>query len=158
MTALDEHSGAAEASGQTIRGADSTGPTRRGVLLGAGALGAAGLLAACGDDEPAESGDPGATGGPSNEIRTADIPEGGGTVFKEQNLVVTQPEAGTFKAFSATCTHMQCQVVDVTDRKINCACHLSAFDIADGSVTTGPATRPLPAKTVTVSGDTLTVT
>ena len=37
--------------------------------------------------------------------RTSDIPVGGGAVFAEQDIVVTQPEAGQFRAFSATCTH-----------------------------------------------------
>jgi hypothetical protein len=36
---------------------------------------------------------------------TADIPVGGGRVFAAADVVVTQPRAGTFVAFSATCTH-----------------------------------------------------
>jgi Rieske Fe-S protein len=44
---------------------------------------------------------------------TADVPEGSGTVFKEQKVVVTQPEAGDFKAFTAVCTHQGCLVDSV---------------------------------------------
>jgi Rieske Fe-S protein len=133
--------------------------TRRGLLLGVGALGAAGVLAACGDDgeEPSEGPD---NGGPAagTSIKKSEVPEGGGAIFKEQNVVVTQPEAGTFKAFGATCTHMQCVVATISEGKINCTCHQSQFNITDGSVARGPATRPLIEKKVTESGDTLTIT
>ena len=40
----------------------------------------------------------------------ADVPEGSGTVFREQRFVVTQPTPGDFKAFSAVCTHQGCLV------------------------------------------------
>jgi Rieske Fe-S protein len=44
---------------------------------------------------------------------TAEVPEGAGAVFKEQKVVVTQPEAGEFKAFTAVCTHQGCVVQSV---------------------------------------------
>ncbi|MEU2777944.1 Rieske (2Fe-2S) protein [Streptomyces sp. NPDC007162] len=89
--------------------------------------------------------------------QTSEIPEGGGMIFKDQKIVVTQPTKGEFKAFSAICTHMGCTVAKVADGTIDCPCHGSRFHIADGAVAHGPATRPLPAKSITVSGNSITV-
>ncbi|MFJ8491974.1 Rieske (2Fe-2S) protein [Streptomyces sp. NPDC094038] len=89
--------------------------------------------------------------------QTSDIPEGGGTIFKDQKIVVTQPAKGEFKAFSAICTHEGCTVSQVADGTIDCPCHGSKFHIADGSVAHGPATRPLPAESITVSGNSITM-
>ncbi|MBF8189556.1 Rieske (2Fe-2S) protein [Nonomuraea sp. K274] len=84
---------------------------------------------------------------------TADVPVGGGMVFKDQKIVVTQPTSGEFKAFSAVCTHKGCTVGDVADGTINCPCHGSKFGIADGAVAGGPAEKPLPEQQITVEGD-----
>ena len=86
------------------------------------------------------------------------VPVGGGKIFEDQSVVVTQPSAGTFKAFSAICTHQGCTVSSVSGGTINCPCHGSKFKIADGSVASGPAKRPLPGKQVTASGGQLSVT
>ena len=80
----------------------------------------------------------------------ADVPIGGGVVLADRDVVVTQPVSGTFEAFSATCTHQSCAVREVANGTINCPCHGSRFAVADGSVTAGPATTPLPEKTVAV--------
>ena len=130
------------------------GPTRRTILL---ATGAAALTAGCSEygDESASSSD--SAGSPGQELATtADIPVGGGKIFADAEAVVTQPTAGQFKAFTSICTHQQCPVADVTDT-INCNCHGSKFSITDGSVVNGPAVTPLPARTVTVSGDSVSV-
>lgn len=151
----------------------SSGPARRTVVAAAGAAGLAVALTACGgsdDDASGSSANSGSTnGGSSGEggsgggenaaalAATADIPEGGGKVFPDRKVVVTQPAAGEFKAFSATCTHQGCAVKSVADGVINCPCHNSNFSIADGSVQSGPATKPLPAVEITVSGDSITL-
>ncbi|MFD3660485.1 Rieske (2Fe-2S) protein [Streptomyces sp. NPDC058659] len=88
---------------------------------------------------------------------TSEIPVGGGTVFTEAKVVVTQPTAGEFKAFSAVCTHQGCLVNKVADGTIDCPCHGSKYRIADGSVAAGPAPRPLPAEQINVSGDSITL-
>ncbi|MFI8964145.1 Rieske (2Fe-2S) protein [Streptomyces sp. NPDC053493] len=90
--------------------------------------------------------------------KTSDIPVGGGTVFKDEKVVVTQPAKGEFKAFSAVCTHQGCLVDKVADGTIDCPCHGSKYRIADGSVAAGPAPRPLPAEQITVSSGTITLT
>ncbi|MFE6285042.1 Rieske (2Fe-2S) protein [Streptomyces sp. NPDC057877] len=127
------------------------GPTRRTVLL---ATGAAALTAGCGDGDSGS--DTGTDASPGEELaKTSDIPVGGGTVFKDAKVVVTQPEEGEFKAFSNICTHQQCPVADVSDGTINCTCHGSRFSITDGSVSNPPATKPLPGKRITVDGNSI---
>lgn len=127
------------------------------MLIGTGALGAGAVLAACGGG----GGNPGAastTSAAAGGTRTSDVPVGGGVVLKDQDAVVTQPQPGRFKAFTATCTHQGCVVDSVSGGTINCPCHGSRFTITDGSVVQGPATDALAAKSVMVTGDTLTVT
>ncbi|MFW6693148.1 Rieske (2Fe-2S) protein [Streptomyces sp. MAR4 CNX-425] len=147
---------------------------RRTVVAAAGAGGLAAALAACGDSDDSggsgaaeDSATPGEGGGDADEPQegggdggselgsTGEVPEGGGMIFKDQKVVVTQPEPGRFKAFSAVCTHQGCVVSSVEDGTINCECHGSKFAIADGSVTQGPALEPLPAADVRVDGDVL---
>ncbi|WP_034269766.1 Rieske (2Fe-2S) protein [Haloechinothrix halophila] len=96
----------------------------------------------------AESGGGGAALG-----SVSDVPVGGGRVFGEQQIVVTQPSAGTIRAFSSICTHQGCTVANVSGGTINCTCHGSKFRVADGAVAGGPAPEPLPERDVVVDGD-----
>lgn len=89
--------------------------------------------------------------------KTSDIPVGGGAIYADQKVVVTQPTAGQFKGFSSVCTHQGCTLTEVADGTINCPCHGSKFKVADGSVAHGPATTPLAAKNVMVSGETVMI-
>jgi Rieske Fe-S protein len=144
--------------------------SRRAVVAGAGGVAAAGLLTACGSTATAPA--PAATVAPEPAAppsaaapsvssgaggtaltSTSDVPVGGGAVFADKDVVVTQPTAGEFKAFSATCTHQGCKVKSVADGVIVCPCHGSRFAITDGAVTAGPAKSPLPAKTISVEGE-----
>ncbi len=152
---------------------DSMTATRRGVLLGAGALGAGAVLVACGgktaDAPPAAETSDAPSDAPSDtnagttattagaSAKLADVPVGGGLILKDDAVVITQPEAGQFHAFSAVCTHRGCTVNNVADGTIDCPCHGSRFSVTDGAVVGGPATKPLPSKAVSVAGDVLTV-
>lgn len=147
--------------------------TRRSLLRVVAVTGAgAAVLAACGgggDDDVRAGGDGGSTstpqdpsssaagtpadGGGGGLVATADVPVGGGVVLDGKKIVVTQPRAGEFKAFTAVCTHQQCTVAGVKDNTISCPCHGSTFSAADGSVKGGPASSPLRAISVAVDGD-----
>lgn len=143
----------------------ATGPSRRTVLASVGLAGVGvTALAGCGAAEDAasdaaSSAKDAATSAVKDAISKATIPVGGGKIFADQKVVVTQPTSGEFKAFSAVCTHQMCILAEVADGVIKCSgCHLSEFDITTGAVKKGPATKPLPEKSVAVSGDGITVT
>ena len=139
------------------------GPTRRTVVASAGLVGVGAIgLTACGGagdaaTDAANSAGSAATDAVKDAISKATIPVGGGKILSDQKVVVTQPTAGDFKAFTAVCTHQGCIVSSVSGGSINCACHGSSFDIATGAVKNGPATKPLAEKTVKVSGDGITI-
>jgi Rieske Fe-S protein len=86
-----------------------------------------------------------------------DIPVGGGMVLSKANLVVTQPVAGEFKAFSSVCPHVGCLLDKVANGTIDCPCHGSTFRITDGAVVTGPATQPLTPLAITVAKGVITL-
>ncbi|HWS37717.1 MAG TPA: Rieske (2Fe-2S) protein [Actinoplanes sp.] len=161
---------------ETPQDRPGTASSRRGVLLGAGALGATAALAACGTDtvgtnpngsdfaaEPAPAGsegtDGGSTGGGSTGggsagtvlVAASKVEVGGGVILDE--MVVTQPTEGTFKAFSNVCTHQGCKVSEIAGGTINCKCHGAKFSIEDGSPTSGPAKAALAATEVSQDGD-----
>ncbi len=93
----------------------------------------------------------------SGKVAATDIPVGGGKIFADRDLVITQPTAGKFVAFSATCPHQGCAVSTITGDTVNCPCHGSKFALADGAVVNGPATSPLTKKTIKVSGGQITL-
>ncbi|MFG2078049.1 Rieske Fe-S protein [Nonomuraea maritima] len=144
--------------------------SRRAVMMGVGGVGLMAVLAACsgygqpnaGAAAPASqapsspAGDAPAAGGGAGLAKTSDIPEGGGKIFADQKVVVVQPAAGQFRAFSATCTHQGCTVDSVESGMINCPCHGSMFNL-DGTVMGGPATKPLPEVQIKVEGDTISL-
>jgi nitrite reductase/ring-hydroxylating ferredoxin subunit len=106
-------------------------------MAAAGAAGLTVALAGCGSGDG--DGDGGEASSGTVLGATSEIPEGGGKVFADAGVVVTQPKAGEFKAFSSKCTHQGCAVKDIRDGLIICPCHDSHFSATDGSVKKGPA-------------------
>ena len=120
-----------------------TGPTRRAVVAGGCGLVGGAVLSGCatyGPAGPAPAPAPAGAAAPAGTrlAGTADVPVGGGLVLAAQGVVLTQPEAGTFTAFGATCTHQGCAVAEVVGGTINCPCHGSKFAIADASFERSP--------------------
>jgi nitrite reductase/ring-hydroxylating ferredoxin subunit len=147
------------------------------VLAGVGLVGLAGAVSACGSGGSSSSsagtnaGAPPATTGagsaPSSAsdgggstagaqgsalATTSEIPVGSGKIFTSEKVVVTQPNSGDFKAFSAVCTHMGCIVATISNGTIDCPCHGSQYSISTGAVVGGPAPSPLPAQAIKLTG------
>ena len=144
---------------------------RRTILTAGGLVLAGGALAACGGADStateAATGAPttGAPAAPATEAPAApvsgalaavsEVPVGGGVIVPEPPIVITQPVAGTFKAFTAICPHQGCLVSEVAENQIVCPCHGSLFSAEDGAVVQGPAVEGLTAASIAVQGDSI---
>lgn len=83
-----------------------------------------------------------------------------GKIFKfgSKPGLLIKTEKGDLKAFSASCTHLDCIVQYEPDKKdILCACHNGIYDLTGKNVS-GPPPRPLEEFTVNVKGDDIIVT
>jgi Rieske Fe-S protein len=143
-------------------------PSRRALLAGAGVTCAA-MLTGCTTHDASSGGSTAAGGGTAASAggsapatgsaaaagaltATSQVPDGGGKIIDGKHIVITQPESGSFRAFSAICTHQGCIVSSVSKGTINCPCHGSKFSIKDGSVINGPAPSPLASIAIKVEG------
>jgi nitrite reductase/ring-hydroxylating ferredoxin subunit len=144
-------------------------PGRRALLAGAGVTCAA-MLAGCSTHDASNGGStPSAAGAATSAASaatsaassappagalatTSQIPDGGGKIIDGVNIVITQPQTGSFRAFTAICTHQGCIVSRVSNGTIDCPCHGSKYSIKDGSVVQGPAPSPLAAIAIKVEG------
>jgi Rieske Fe-S protein len=133
----------------------SVNVSRRSVIAGAAAIGVSAALVACSDPTTQTPSGTGAGDGSGKTVSAKTVPVGSAVI--SGTVIVSQPTEGSFKAFSAICTHQQCIVARIEGSRITCTCHGSQFSTKDGSVITGPATKPLNPLNVAADGDTLTV-
>lgn len=124
--------------------------TRRQLLTSGAAIAATALVGCSNDANPSDL--------VAVTVPKSEIPVGGGVVRADSGVVFTQPEEGTFLAFSSVCTHQGCDVREVRADGIFCACHGSVFSITDGSPTAGPASQPLRFVEIIDTGDSLSYT
>jgi len=77
--------------------------------------------------------------------------------FGSRPVLVIRSGEDDWRAFTGTCTHLDCTVQYREDsRDIWCACHNGTYDI-NGRVIAGPPPRPLEEYTVRLRGDEVVV-
>jgi Rieske Fe-S protein len=73
--------------------------------------------------------------------------------FGNKPVILVRTSAGEFRAFTATCTHLDCTVQFRKDMGlIWCACHNGKYDL-NGRNVAGPPPRPLDGYRVIVQGE-----
>jgi cytochrome b6-f complex iron-sulfur subunit len=93
-----------------------------------------------------------------NEVsagKVADLKPNSGRIVKfgSRPIILIRLTEANWRAFSATCTHLNCTVqFQESSRQIWCACHNGLYDL-NGRVVSGPPPRPLEEYTVHVRGD-----
>jgi len=92
--------------------------------------------------------------------KVAEVPKNSGRIFKFGNKpgILVRTDSGELKAFSATCTHLDCIVQYRPETKqILCACHNGQYNL-NGKNIGGPPPRPLEEFQVNTRGDDIVVT
>lgn len=86
------------------------------------------------------------------------IPVGGAVRFTYPSdfhpALLIRLDEDTYVAYSAVCTHLQCEVLArLEEGDLYCPCHNGFFDPASGVPTAGPPERPLPGIALERRGD-----
>ena len=91
--------------------------------------------------------------------KVGDLQPNSGKIFKFGNKpgILIMTPSGTYKAFSAICTHLDCTVQYRSDfQHIWCACHNGRFDL-NGKNIAGPPPSPLEEYNVAIVKDDIIV-
>jgi nitrite reductase/ring-hydroxylating ferredoxin subunit len=93
---------------------------------------------------------------------TKDVKVGSFKIFQiagagGRSVLITQPKAGVFRAFSSTCTHLGATLQSVRGSNLVCPIHQATFNTTTGAATGGPTVTPLSKFTLTKTGTTLYV-
>ena len=87
--------------------------------------------------------------------KLSDIAKDSGTIvrFGNKPVILVRTASGELRAFSATCTHLDCTVQYRKDMGVIwCACHNGKYDF-NGRNISGPPPRPLDEFRVVVQGE-----
>jgi cytochrome b6-f complex iron-sulfur subunit len=78
--------------------------------------------------------------------------------FGKKPIIIIKDEEDNFKAFSATCTHLDCTVQYKKEEKIIwCACHNGKYDMQGRNIE-GPPPRPLDKYMIKIKNNEIFVT
>ncbi len=91
--------------------------------------------------------------------KVGELKNNSGKIFKfgSKPALLVRLVDGTYRAFSAVCTHLQCTVQYREDiHEIWCACHNGIYDL-EGRNVSGPPPRPLEMYEVHVQGEDVVV-
>lgn len=91
--------------------------------------------------------------------REGDLKPNTGKIFRfgSQPGLLVRNQQGEYKAFSATCTHLNCTVQYKDDtQQIWCACHNGLYDLSGHNVS-GPPPKPLEEFSVNVANGDIVV-
>ena len=87
--------------------------------------------------------------------KVADIQTDSGQIVKfgSKPVILVRTPEGAFKAFNATCTHLDCTVQYSKEKGIIwCACHNGQYDLTGRNIG-GPPPKPLEEFRVVIQGD-----
>lgn len=124
---------------------------RRALMLPASAVGAGGIAACAPEGEGFGTSDP--VRADDGSVDLTEVPEHTSTMVNfggQQPFVLLVRGSGEdVTAYSGYCTHNGCALRQ-DEMELDCPCHGSRFDAANGEVLLGPATTHLPEISVTV--------